>query len=90
MTITKVKFLKMGWINNNKKPKISEKYKDLKLSDEVLIHLKNGLTFLGYYDYNAECWYSETIEICDSDVMFWCKLPKLPKIGTIFDGDKEK
>ena len=73
----------MGWINNNKKPKISEKYKDLnlKLSDEVLIHLKNGLTFLGYYDYDDECWYSDTIEICDSDVMFWCKLPKLPSLA---------
>jgi hypothetical protein len=72
----------MSWINNckDKKPDIDKKYKDLELSDEVLIHLKNGLTFLGYYDYNNECWYSETIEIHDSDVMFWCKIPKLPKI----------
>ena len=73
----------MTWINNTKKvkPEIDEKYKDKgKFSVEVLIHLKNGLTFLGYYDYNSSSWWSDSIEIKDEDVMFWCKIPKLPKI----------
>jgi hypothetical protein len=44
-----------------------------------LIHLKNGLTFIAYWDFEEECWWSEATEIYDDEVMFWCKIPKLPK-----------
>lgn len=85
MTITKVKFLKMGWIKNTeeKKPKIDERYKDKeeKYSVEVLIHFKNGLTFLGNWAFNENCWWSETTNIDDSEVLFWCSIPKLPSLA---------
>lgn len=72
----------MSWIENNKesKPDIDKKYKDGKYTNEVVIHLKNGLNFLAYYDYTEEVWWSEVTRIEDDEVMFWCKLPKLPKI----------
>ena len=72
----------MGWINNTKKakPEINEKYKDKgNYSVDVLIHLKIGLTFIAYWDFEEECWWSEATEIYDDEVMFWCKIPKLPK-----------
>ena len=48
----------MSWIENNKesKPDIDKKYKDEKYTNEVVIHLKNGLNFLAYYDYTEEVW----------------------------------
>ena len=80
----------MTWINNTKKrkPEICQKSKEkygVDVSIEVLIHLKNGLTFIGYYDYNDGCWYSEATEISDDSVLFWCKIPTLPKCGTKTD-----
>lgn len=72
----------MSWISNTKKgkPEVDKKYKEkgVCVSIEVLIHLKNGLTFIGYYDYDNGRWYSEATEISDDSVMFWCKIPKLP------------
>lgn len=72
----------MSWIENNKesKPDIDKKYKDEKYTNEVVIHLKNGLNFLAYYDYTEEVWWSEATRIEDDEVIFWCKMPKLPKI----------
>ena len=72
----------MSWIENNKesKPDIDERYKDEQYSIDVIIHLKNGLTFLAYYDYMEEVWRSEITRIKDDEVMFWCRIPKLPKI----------
>jgi len=73
----------MAWINNTKKskPEIDERYKDKQYSVEVIIHLKNGLTFLAYYDYMEEVWWAEITRIKDDEVMFWCRIPKLPKLG---------
>lgn len=84
----------MTWINNTKKrkPEIDEKHKEkygTNMSIEVLIYLKNGLTFIGYYDYDEGCWYSEATEISDDSVLFWCKIPKLPKFGTNVDENKD-
>ncbi len=74
----------MSWINNTvkKKPELDENYKNTvyKFSVEVIIHLKNGLTFLANWDFKEECWWSECTRISDSEVMFWCRIPKLPKI----------
>ena len=77
----------MAWINNTKKkkPDIDERYKENQYSVSVLIHIKLGLTFIGYWDYEKECWFSDMIRIEDNDVLFWCKIPKLPNNGTIFD-----
>lgn len=69
----------MGWIKNAKKEKPETAIEETKFSKSVLIHLKNGLTFIGCYDYEQECWWCEGIRISDSDVMFWCNIPKLPK-----------
>lgn len=73
----------MAWINNTKKskPEIDERYKDGQYSVEVIIHLKNGLTFLAYYDYVEEVWWAEITRIKDDEVMFWCRIPKLPKLN---------
>lgn len=71
----------MAWIKNTKKgkPEIDGKYtEEHRWSQEVLIHLKNGLTFIGYWDFNDNCWWSELTKIDDDNVMFWCKIPKLP------------
>ena len=69
----------MGWIKNAKKEKPETAIEETKFSKSGLIHLKIGLTFIGCYDYEQECWWCEGIRISDSDVMFWCNIPKLPK-----------
>lgn len=71
----------MSWIENNKesKPDIDEQYKDEQYSIDVIIQLKNGLKFIAYYDYTENVWRSETTRIEDNEVMFWFKIPKLPK-----------
>lgn len=71
----------MSWINNTKKskPEVDERYKEKgQYSIEVLIYLKNGMLFLGYYDFEEDCWWSEVTRINDDSVLFWCRIPKLP------------
>lgn len=72
----------MSWIKNTKKekPKVDDKCTGKhKWSESVLIHIKMGLTFIGYWDYEENCWWSETMRIDDNKVLFWCKIPRLPK-----------
>lgn len=70
----------MGWIKNTKKekPKLDERYEEEGYSVSVLIHLKLGPTFIGYWDYNKNVWSSDTMKIPDNEVLFWCNIPKLP------------
>lgn len=72
----------MNWIANTKKkkPNIDERYESHKYSVTVLIHLKVGLNFIGYWDYEENIWYADMMPIEDEKVMFWCNIPKLPKI----------
>ena len=84
LTITKVIFLKMGWIKNTKKekPELDEKYKEDGYSVDVLIHLECGLTFIGYWDYKRNFWSTEkTMKIQDNEVLFWLNIPKLPNLA---------
>ena len=75
--------LKMRWIKNTKKekPKLDEKYKDEGYSVNVLIHLKCGLTFIGYWDYKQNIWSADTMKINDDEVLFWLNIPKLPSLA---------
>lgn len=72
----------MSWIKNckDKKPDIDERYEEEQYSVSVLIHLKIGPTFIGFWDYKNEIWYADGMKIDDDRVMFWCRIPKLPKI----------
>lgn len=74
----------MLWINNTEKekPELDEKYKgtEYKFSVEVIVHTKIGFTFVSFWDFKEECWWDESTRISDSEVMFWCRIPKLPKI----------
>lgn len=73
----------MGWIKNTnkEKPEVDTRYKKHKYSVNVLIHIRGGLTFIGYWDYDEGCWYADTISIDDEKVVFWCNIPKLPKLA---------
>ena len=73
----------MNWIKSTKKekPKIDERYSEKGFSVEVIIHLKFGPTFLGYWDYNENVWIADCMEIGDDEVLFWCNIPKLPSLA---------
>lgn len=77
----------MEWINNtkNKKPELDTNYENDKWSVTVLFHIKMGLTFMGCWNYETNCWHADGMKFDDKEVLFWLNIPKLPKFGTIVD-----
>lgn len=73
----------MNWIKNTKKekPELDERYKEDGYSVDVLIHLKCGLTFIGYWNYKQNIWNADTMKIQDNEVLFWFNIPKLPSLA---------
>lgn len=73
----------MEWINNtqNKKPELDTNYENDKWSVTVLFHIKMGLTFMGCWNYETNCWHADGMKFDDDSVMFWCKIPKVPSLA---------